>query len=52
MADEAAVPKKKKISRMTMAEINAELKAAQEKMGGSGSHYVQQLLKRKKAIGA
>ncbi|MFH1383961.1 MAG: hypothetical protein ABIH47_03230 [Candidatus Omnitrophota bacterium] len=42
--------KKKKIARMDINEIEKALKHVKEKMGGMGSHYAQQLLKRKDAL--
>ena len=43
--------KRKKISRMSLAEVEAELKQAQEKMGGFGSDFARHLLARKKELG-
>ena len=40
----------KKLSRLTLQEIEAELKTTQEKMGGMHSRYAQHLLLRKKAL--
>jgi len=48
----AAGEKKKKISKMTIIEIEKELKTLAEKMGGLGSRHAQQLLKRKHALNA
>lgn len=49
---EARVEKKKakKISRMTLAEIDQKLKAAQESMGGFQSDFARHLLARKKEL--
>lgn len=46
----AAPPKKKKINKMTLAEIDAKLEYVKEKMGGLNSKYAQQLLQRKKTL--
>jgi len=40
-------PKKKKVNQMTLAEIEAQLKMVQERMGGFQSKYAQHLLRRK-----
>lgn len=53
-AGETAAPtnqKKKKIAQLSRTEIEAKITEVQEKMGGLGSQYAQQLLKRKKALG-
>ena len=42
--------KGKKISRMTLAEVDAELKGVQEKMGGFESNFARHLLARKKEL--
>lgn len=42
--------KKKKIAQLTRAEVETKITEVQEKMGGLGSQYAQQLLKRKKAL--
>lgn len=42
--------KRKKISRMTLAEVEAELKIAKEKMGAFQSSFAQHLLARKKEL--
>jgi hypothetical protein len=46
--NDATVAKKKKISRMSVQEIEKELKQVQEKMGGLSSVHAQQLVKRKR----
>jgi hypothetical protein len=43
--------KKKKIAQLNLAEVEAKITEVQEKMGGLGSHYARQLLKRKKVLG-
>jgi hypothetical protein len=47
----SATQKKKKISQMTLEEIETRIKTVQEKMGGLGSQYAQQLLKQKQVLG-
>jgi len=47
----SASQKKKKISQMTLEEVDAKIKTVQDKMGGLGSQYAQQLLKRKQVLG-
>ena len=42
--------KRKKISRMTLAEVEAQLKTAKEKMGAFQSSFAQHLLARKKEL--
>ena len=42
--------KTKKISRMTLVEVEKELRAVQEKMGGFDSRFAQHLLARKKEL--
>lgn len=42
--------RRKKISRMTLDELEKELKAVQEKMGGFRSDFAQHLLARKKEL--
>ncbi len=42
--------KGKKISRMTLAEVEAQLKIAKEKMGAYQSSFAQHLLARKKEL--
>lgn len=42
--------KKKKIAKMTLAEIDAALQKVKTTMGGTESQYAQQLLKRKSEI--
>ncbi len=42
--------KRKKLSCLSLSEVEAALKSAQEKMGGFHSQYVQHLLLRKKAL--
>lgn len=42
--------KGKKISRMTLAEVEAQLKIAKEKMGAFQSSFAQHLLARKKEL--
>ena len=49
-AEGAPEKKGKKISRMTLQEVEAELKTVQEKMGGFQSHFAQDLLARKKVL--
>ena len=44
--------KRKKISRMTLSEIEEKLKLAQEKMGGQRSAYTRHLLARKSSLSA
>jgi len=43
-------PKRKKINRFGLAEIEARLAECQEKQGGLASKYARQLLARKKAL--
>jgi hypothetical protein len=43
-------PKRKKINRLGLAEIEARLAECQEKQGGLASKYARQLLARKKAL--
>ncbi len=45
--EEAPAQVKKKINKMTHAEIDAKLKEIKETMGGWDSKYAQHLLKRK-----
>jgi len=42
--------KRKKVSRMSIAEVEKELKVTQEKMGGLSSRYSLHLLLRKKEL--
>lgn len=42
--------KRIKVSRMTLQEVEKELKVVQEKMGGFQSHFAQDLLARKKVL--
>jgi len=49
-AEPASPPKKKKVNRMTLEEIEAKLKEVKEKMGGHESKYAQELLKRKRSL--
>lgn len=44
--------KRRKISRMTLAEVESELKAVQEKMGSVQSRFARHLLARKKELTA
>lgn len=46
----AGQKKRPKVSRMTLQEVEKELKAVQEKMGGFQSHFAQDLLARKKVL--
>ncbi|MFC2163460.1 hypothetical protein ACFLT2_00520, partial [Acidobacteriota bacterium] len=46
----APQPIKKKINKMTLAEVEAKLKELQETMGGHDSKYAQQLILRKKLL--
>ena len=50
MSAEEKKKKNKKISRMTLAEIEEKIKSTREKMGGSNSKHLQHLLKRKVAL--
>ena len=43
---------RKKINRLTLDEVEKELKVVKEKMGGFGSHYADHLLLRKKELTA
>ena len=43
-------PKKKKINKMTLAEIEKKLKEVEEHQGGFDSRYARHLLKRKKTL--
>ena len=49
---EAASPKekRKKVTRMKLAEVESELKAAKEKMGGFYSSFAHHLLSRRKEL--
>lgn len=53
MADEKkeTAPKRKKMSTLTLAEIEAKLAECKEKQGGLISKYARQLQARKKALG-
>ncbi len=42
--------KRKKVTKMTLAEVEKELKSTQEKMGGFQSRYSLHLLLRKKEL--
>jgi len=44
------VKKKKKINKMTLAEIETKLKEVEDKMGGLNSKYAQHLIQRKKSL--
>ncbi len=46
----ASKKKRVKVSRMTLPEVEKELKTVQEKMGGFQSHFAQDLLARKKVL--
>ncbi|MGD1009076.1 MAG: hypothetical protein ABR951_02875 [Candidatus Aminicenantales bacterium] len=43
-------PKRKKVNRLSLAEIEARLAECQEKQGGLVSKYARQLQDRKKAL--
>lgn len=43
-------PKRKKVNRLSLAEIDARLAECQEKQGGLVSKYARQLQARKKAL--
>jgi len=47
---EAAGPKKKKINKMTLAEVEAKLEEVKSTMGGLYSKYAQQLILRKEYL--
>ena len=47
---ETGKKKRKKISRMALPEVEAELKVLKEKMGGFQSAFAQHLLARKKVL--
>ena len=47
-----ATERGKKINTLVLAEVEAALKAAKEKMGGFHSHYAKHLLLRKKELTA
>ncbi len=49
-AEAAPEKKRRKISGMTLKEVEAELKITQEKMGGFQSHFAKDLLARKKVL--
>ena len=49
-APKASEKKGKKVSQMTLAEVEAELKTVKEKMGGFRSAFAQHLLGRKKEL--
>ncbi len=49
-AEVAPEKKRRKISQMTLQEVEAEIKTVQEKMGGFQSHFAQDLLARKKVL--
>ncbi len=51
-AESASGDKRKKISRMTLAEVEKEIKSAQEKMGGLRSSFARVLLARKQELSA
>ena len=46
----STVTKKKKITRMSLDEIEKALKKVSEKMGGLDSHYAQDLIKRRDVL--
>lgn len=46
----AGEKKRKKVSRMTLAEVESELKVLQEKMGGLQSDFARHLFARKKEL--
>lgn len=48
--EESPAPVKKKINKMTLAEIETKLKEIKETMGGWDSKYAQQLRKRKNLL--
>jgi sRNA-binding protein len=48
--EEPPAPAKKKINKMTLAEIESKLKEIKKTMGGWDSKYAQQLLKRKNRL--
>lgn len=47
---EAPGPKKKKINKMTLAEVEAKLEEVKSAMGGLNSKYAQQLILRKEHL--
>jgi len=49
-AEGQAGSKTKKINKMTLAEVEAELAECREKQGGLVSRYARQLLSRKKVL--
>ena len=50
MADEAKESKNKKISRMTLSEIDAKIADVRTSMGGDSSKYMEHLLTRKQVL--
>ena len=46
----AGQPKKKKVNRLTLKELEKKIQQVQEKMGSLHSAYAQQLLKRKEQL--
>ncbi len=50
MADEAKEAKNKKISRMSISEIDAKIADMRKAMGGDSSKYMQHLLSRKEVL--
>ncbi|MBI4395355.1 MAG: hypothetical protein HY583_04050, partial [Candidatus Omnitrophica bacterium] len=44
--------KLKKVARMTLAEVETEIKSVKEKMGGFQSNFARHLLARKKELSA
>ena len=49
---EAGTKKNKKISKMTMQELDSEISKSSEVMNGQGAQYVQHLLARKEELSA
>jgi hypothetical protein len=50
MADEAKERKNKKISRMTISEIDAKIADVRKSMGGDSSRYMEHLISRKEVL--
>jgi len=50
MAEETKEIKNKKISRMTISEIDAKIADVRKSMGGDSSRYMEHLLARKEVL--
>jgi hypothetical protein len=50
MAEETKESKNKKISRMTISEIDAKIAEVRKSMGGDSSRYMEHLLSKKEVL--